>query len=74
MRILIISPSRTGGNVFSKWLSCELSYKWAHEPFNINNNLTTFRAIQNAMLSGGLEAGFKKEFLERVSSKSDLIS
>ncbi len=39
MRILIISPSRTGGNIFSKWLSFELSYKWLHEPFNINNNL-----------------------------------
>jgi len=39
MRILIISPQRTGGNVFSKWLSFELSYKWVHEPFNINNNL-----------------------------------
>jgi hypothetical protein len=39
MRILIISPQRTGGNVFSKWLSLELSYKWCHEPFNINNNL-----------------------------------
>jgi hypothetical protein len=39
MRILIISPSRTGGNIFSKWLSFELSYKWVHEPFNINNNL-----------------------------------
>ena len=39
MRILIISPQRTGGNVFSKWLSFELSYKWLHEPFNINNNL-----------------------------------
>ena len=39
MRILIISPQRTGGNVFSKWLSFELSYQWLHEPFNINHNL-----------------------------------
>lgn len=39
MRILIISPPRTGGNVFSKWLSLELSYRWIHEPFNVNNNL-----------------------------------
>ena len=39
MRILIISPQRTGGTVFSKWLSFELSYKWLTEPFNINSNL-----------------------------------
>jgi hypothetical protein len=48
MRVLIISPQRTGGNVFSKWLTHELSYikgsnesshQRAHEPFNINHNL-----------------------------------
>jgi hypothetical protein len=39
MRILIIAPPRTGGNIFSKWLSSELSYKWIHEPFNPNHNM-----------------------------------
>jgi hypothetical protein len=39
MRILIVAPQRTGGNVFSKWLSFELSYRWVHEPFHINHNM-----------------------------------
>jgi hypothetical protein len=39
MKILVIAPPRTGGNMFSKWLSSELSYKWIHEPFKPEHNM-----------------------------------
>ncbi len=34
MKILIVAPSRVGGNVFSRWVSHELDLKWINEPFH----------------------------------------
>jgi hypothetical protein len=36
-------------------------------PFKLDEGLSTFGSIQSAMLIGGLDAGFKKDFLQRVS-------
>ena len=47
MKILIISSPRTGGNVFSKWLSVELNYKWIHEPFH--NHFNEFNDIEKVL-------------------------
>jgi len=38
VRILIISQPRTGGTVFSRWLSKELNYEWINEAFILNDD------------------------------------
>lgn len=36
MKILIISPSRTGGRILNIWLCAELNYLFVHEPFHFH--------------------------------------
>ena len=40
-------------------------------PFKLDDRLSTFGAIQVAMMNGGLEAGFKKDLLLRVLGITD---
>lgn len=75
-----IKPSIDSKINYNTFLNKFLFYLWHdvykddqssnESPFKLEDGLSTFGAIQNAMKNGGLEAGFKKDLLQRVSDPS----